>query len=87
MRAPVDLAAAIVRREVGIVETQWTPLRPRVRAAALHFVSRIHFIEGVAIMSKKLALALFAICLMAALAVQFADQNSERNLVADVIWG
>jgi hypothetical protein len=37
-------------------------------------------------MSKKLVLALVAICLVAALAVQFADQYSDRNLVADVIW-
>jgi hypothetical protein len=36
-------------------------------------------------MSKKLVLTLFAICLVAALAVQFADQNS-RNLVAEIIW-
>jgi hypothetical protein len=37
-------------------------------------------------MSKKLALAFFAICLAAALAVQFADHSSDRNLVAEVIW-
>ena len=37
-------------------------------------------------MRKKLALALFASCLVAALAVQFADQNSGRTLVADVVW-
>ena len=37
-------------------------------------------------MRKKLALVLFAICLVAALAVPFADRDSERSLVADVVW-